>query len=78
MKYKKVTFAQVKSIIKKEGMFKGFIVGNKVSSMHFFDGWALACTCELTSIEEAEQLRSRAEIQLESQLGSRVAWYEFV
>ena len=29
MEYKKVTFAQVKSIIKKEGMFKGFIVGIK-------------------------------------------------
>lgn len=78
MKYKKVTFAQVRKIIRVKGKFKGFFVGNKVSSAHFFDGWALACTCELTSIEEAEQLRSRAEIQLESQLGNRVAWYEFI
>ncbi len=78
MKYKKVTFAQVKSIIKKEGMFKGFFVGNKVSSMHFFDGWRLACECELNSLEEAEQLKNRAEIQLDSQLGTGIAWYKFI
>lgn len=52
--YKKVTKAQVKSIIKKEGCFNGFMVGCKVSEYHFFSGWNLCSNVKFETLSEVE------------------------
>jgi len=39
---KKLSIAQVRALFKKGEKFKGFIVGNKVNSFHFFGGWHLS------------------------------------
>ena len=58
-----------------EFLFSGFIVGNKVSRFHFFEGWHLACQLEKKTHEEMIQSVNSFEFYLEPELGNRVAIY---
>lgn len=52
----KVSKAQVKRLFANGQTFKGFIVGNKVRSFHFFGGWHLAFSVEKETWEAFEQM----------------------
>lgn len=78
MKYRKLTLAQVKKIIKEKGVFNGFAVGNKVNESHFFVGWGLAVNCTFNNLADLEKFKNELMIRLERQLGDRLAWYEYM
>lgn len=76
--YMKVNITHVMKIINQTGRFRGFIVGNKVNSYHFFNGWRLAQECELYSENEVYSLRSNFMHYLNSELGNGAAWFVFI
>lgn len=72
---KKITITQVRSMFKKGEKFKGFIVGNKVNSFHFFGGWHLASSFEAATLDEFVEHKNAFEFYLEPELGNRAAIY---
>ena len=72
---KKKTIAKIRSMFKKGEKFKGFVVGNKVNSFHFFGGWHLASSFEAATLEEFMNHKNSFEFYLESELGNRAAIY---
>lgn len=76
--YKKVTKAQVKSIIKKDGCFDGFMVGCKVNSFHFFSGWNLCYNVKFENVEEVESTVSNwSYYNANSELGKYPSFYQY-
>ena len=53
--------------------FKGFIVGNKVNTFHFFGGWHLACRLEKETLEEMQSSLNEFSFYLDPELGSHPA-----
>lgn len=76
--YRKVTLTQVKKAIKEKGVFNGFAVGNKIHQSHFFNGWCLATNCKFTTIEEVDNFNNAMMAHMDSKMGDRVAWYEYL
>lgn len=72
---KKLSIAQVRALFKKGEKFKGFIVGNKVNSFHFFGGWHLASKVRADTLEEFINHKNAFEFYLEPELGNRAAIY---
>lgn len=73
--YIKVSLSQVRTIFKHKQVFNGFLVGNKVNSHHFHNGWHLACDIRKYNIEEFEQTLNSFLFYLNSELGSGAAIY---
>ena len=72
---KKITITQVRALFKRGEKFKGFIVGNKVNSFHFFGGWHLASEVRADTLEEFIKYKNAFEYYLEPELGNRAAIY---
>lgn len=77
MSPKKVTISQVRASFKKGVSFNGFLVGNKVNSFHWFNGWYLAHTLKCDTLAEFEKHKNACEFYLEPELGSRMAIYVY-
>ena len=54
-------------------LFNGFIVGNKVSSWHFFNGWCLAYRIEEKTESEMDEIIDGFLWYLDLELGNNVA-----
>lgn len=74
--YKKVSRTIVKKEILENGIFKGFIVGNKVNPSHFFEGWHLATLVEIPSLDDFEKKDNSALYYLEKELGTDISYYK--
>lgn len=77
MKYKKVSISTVRANFRKGIKFRGFLVGNKVNSFHFFGGWYLAARIEKDTLADFECSYNSFNFYLEPELGNRVAIYVF-
>jgi hypothetical protein len=77
-KFIKQTIPQVKNEIFRGGKWSGLMVGNKVNSFHFLNGWHLANEVELTTLEQLEKTRDAMMVYLEKELGNRIAFYKEV
>lgn len=73
--YTKVNIAQIRKLYASGQTFNGFMVGNKVSSFHFFGGWTLACTVHPETIEEFERQHNEFCFYMDPELGSGAAFY---
>lgn len=71
----KVSKSQVKKLFDAGKVFNGFLVGNKVNSFHFFNGWHLACQVKATNLNEFNQTFNSFNFYLEPELGSGVSIY---
>lgn len=72
---KKITITQVRALFKRGEKFKGFIVGNKVNSFHFFGGWHFVSEVCVDILEEFIKYRNVFEFYFELELGNRVVIY---
>lgn len=73
--YTKVSVAQVKRLFTDGQTFSGFIVGNKVASYHFFNGWGLACRIQSNTLADFTTSLNSFHFYLDSELGTRAAIY---
>ncbi len=73
--YIKQSITQVRKAIKDDGVWRGLLVGNKVSQHHFENGYCLArYDCFLT-IKDAEETRDIMLFYLDKELGNNIAFY---
>lgn len=73
--FQKLTKTQVKAAIKKQGVWSGYLAGNKVSTFHISQGWHLGIWVEIKTIEELDSTCVNFEYYLDRELGSRTAFY---
>lgn len=73
--YIKISKAQAIKFIEASGKFEGFIVGNKVNTFHFFEGWHLAARFEATNAQEFNEHLNSFLFYLNAELGNRAAIY---
>ena len=75
--FTRINKAQLKRYLLQPGTwFSGFIVGNKVASYHFFNGWHLAHSISNATLEETETAISAFLFHLDGELGDNVAIYQ--
>ncbi|HCO79989.1 hypothetical protein [Bacillus sp. (in: firmicutes)] len=67
----------IKSIIKRQGHWTGFLTANKVNPRHINGCWQLGFKVTFTSLEELEKTVDRfAYYNCNGELGNRVSFYE--
>lgn len=75
--YRKTNRLQVERTLEKGGSVRGFTVGNKVRPFHWFSGWCLAHTFELSSKEEFIKAWNAKLFYLDPEMGKGLAvWIE--
>ncbi|WP_371068832.1 hypothetical protein [Sediminibacillus sp. JSM 1682029] len=68
--------SNVKTIIRKDGCWTGFLVANRVHPVHIEGLWYLGMKVTIIILEELEHLIARyAYYNCNNELGNRVAFY---
>lgn len=77
----KLTKPQVKNIIKRDGLFHGFMCGNNVNPFHIVEGWRLGSEFKVKSIDAFENQIKQLELGLTvytPELGTYSHYYQII
>lgn len=77
----KKTKTQVRKIIREEGIFKGFMCGNKVNPYHLADGWGLGTHVVFEDVNEFNKYVENFELGINvytPELGTYPHYYQII
>lgn len=73
--YLKVNRTQIEKLLNAGQTVRGFMVGNKVNSFHFFGGWCLACSFTHDNVKDFTVTLNSFNFYLDPELGTQAAFY---